>query len=59
MVMINGVEWLTTQEAADFLGLSLSRIYHIKKFLTHRKGNSKTSRVYFRKDTLIDNYLSI
>ena len=59
MVMINGVEWLTTKEAADFLGLSVSRVYHIKRYLTHRKGKSKSSRILFRKDTLIDNYLSI
>lgn len=52
----SGDVWLSPQEAADKLGLSVSRIYHIKNHLTHRKGNGRTSRVYFLESTLFDDY---
>ena len=55
----NGDVWLSPQEAADKLGLSVSRIYHIKNQLTHRKGNSSSSRVFFLEATLFDDYMNI
>jgi len=54
----NGDVWLSPKEAADKLGLSVSRLYHIKNRLTHRKGNSVTSRVYFLESTLFDDYMN-
>jgi hypothetical protein len=54
-----GDVWLSPQEAADQLGLSVSRIYHIKNQLTHRKGNSCRSRVFFLASTLFDDYMNI
>jgi len=54
-----GDVWLSPQEAADRLGLSVSRIYHIKHQLTHLKGNSTHSRVFFLEATLFDDYMSI
>lgn len=53
----NGDTWLTPQEAADRLGLSVSHIYHIKCRLTHRKGNTSRSRVFFLERTLFDDYM--
>lgn len=55
----NGDVWLTTKEAAIHLNLSVDRIYHIKNYLTHKKGNRPSSRVYFLKRTLFDDYLNI
>lgn len=55
----NGEVWLSPQEAADKLGLSVSRIYHIKNRLTHRKGNSRSARVFFLDKTLFDDYMNI
>jgi len=55
----NGDVWLSPQEAADRLGLSVSRIYHIKNHLTHSKGNSRRSRLFFLESTLFDDYMSI
>jgi hypothetical protein len=53
-------EYLTAAEAADYLNLSVSRIYHLREKLSHKKcGNSKTSRVYFIKSKLLDDYLRI
>ena len=54
-----GDVWLSPQEAADRLGLSVSRIYHIKNHLTHCKGNSNRSRVFFLEATLFDDYTNI
>lgn len=54
-----GNVWLTPQEAADKLGLSVGWIYHIKNQLTHRKGNSPKARVFFLESTLLDDYLNI
>ena len=53
----SGDVWLTPQEAADRLGLSVSRIYHIKDRLTYRKGGNGKSRVFFLEQTLFDDYL--
>ena len=54
----NGEVWLSPKEAAQRLGLSVSRIYHIKNRLTHRKGNSIRSKVYFRESTLFEDYMN-
>ena len=55
----NGDVWLTPKEAAIELSLSVSRVYQIKNYLTHRKGNTKQSRVYFLRKTLFDEYNNI
>lgn len=55
----SGDVWLTVKEAAIKLGLSPSRIYHIRDKLTHRKGNSVRSKVYFLDSTLFDDYMNI
>ena len=55
----HGEVWLSPQEAADKLKLSVSRIYHIKSKLTHKKGNSCRSRVYFLERRLFDDYTNI
>ena len=55
----NGDGWLTPKEAAIELGLSVSRIYQLKNYLTHRKGNTKKSRLYFLASTLFEDYMSI
>lgn len=55
----NGDVWLTPKEAAEKLGRSVGLIYHIKDKLTHRKGDSPKSRVYFLESTLFDDYMSI
>ena len=56
---IDDDEWVTAEEAAKILGLSIGRIYHIKNHLTHRKGNSPKSRVFFLKSRLFDDYMNI
>jgi hypothetical protein len=53
-----GDVWLTPQEAADKLKLSVSRIYHIKDRLTHIKGNSSSSRIYFLESSIFDDYMN-
>lgn len=53
-----GDVWLTPQEAADRLGLSVGRIYHLKNRLTHIKGDSSRSRVYFLDKTLLEDYIN-
>lgn len=55
----NGDKWLTPQEAAEYLHLSVNRIYHIKNWLTHRKGSGSKSRVYFLESTLFDDYMNM
>ncbi len=52
-------EWVTAEEAAKILGLSKDRIYHIKNHLTHRKGNSEKSRVFFLKSRLFEDYMNM
>jgi hypothetical protein len=54
----NGDVWLTPKEAAVHLGLSTSRIYHLKNKLTHRKGSQKQSRLFFLQSTLFDEYIN-
>ena len=54
----NGVKWLSPKEAAQMLNLSVGRIYHIKKSLTHKKGDKSRSRVYFKESTLFDDYIN-
>lgn len=58
MVISSNDVWLTPQEAADRLGLSVSRLYHLKNKLTHRKGRSSKSRVFFLESTLFDDYMN-
>lgn len=58
MVSENGEIWLTAQEAADRLGISVDRLYHIKSRLTHRKGNTRSSRIYFLQSTLFEDYMN-
>ena len=55
----DGDVWLTPKEAAIELGLSVSRIYQIKNYLTHRKGNTRQSHVFFLKRTIFEEYMSI
>lgn len=55
----DGDEWVTAEEAAAILNLSKGRIYQIKNHLTHRKGNSPQSRVYFLKSRLFDDYMNM
>lgn len=55
----DGEEWVSPAEAARILNLSVGRIYHIKNYLTHRKGNSPRSRVFFLKRTLFDDYMNM
>ena len=55
----DGDEWVTAEEAAKILGLSKDRIYHIKKYLTHRKGNSDKSRIFFLKRRLFEDYMNM
>ena len=55
----DGDEWVNAEEAARILGLSKDRIYHIKNHLTHRKGNSKKSRLFFQKSKLFEDYMNM
>lgn len=55
----NGDVWVTPKEAAVELGLSVGRIYQIKNYLTHRKGNTPQSHVFFLLSTLFDDYMNI
>ncbi len=55
----DGDEWVTVEEAAAILNLSKGRICQIKNHLTHRKGNSRQSRVYFLKSRLFEDYMNI
>ena len=52
-------EWVTAKEAAEILKISIGRLYHIKNHLTHRKGNSEKSRLFFLKSRLLDDYINI
>jgi DNA-binding CsgD family transcriptional regulator len=53
----NGEVWLTPKEAAIHLGISTSRVYHLKNKLTHKKGSQKQSRIFFLKSTIFDDYI--
>ena len=56
----DGERWLTPKEAAQKLGLSVSRIYQIKNQLTHKKvGTEKQSRVFFLDSELVEDYLNL
>lgn len=52
-------DWVTAEEAAKILNLSRGRIYQIKNHLTHRKGNTPQSRVFFKKSRLREDYLNM
>jgi len=55
----NGDMWLTPQEAADRLGITVGRIYHIKDRLTHRKGRARSARLFFLEKALFNDYMGI
>lgn len=59
IIDVDGKEWVSTAEAARILNLSKSRTYQIKNHLTHRKGNSPQSRVYFLKSRLFEDYMNM
>ena len=54
----SGDVWLSPKEAAQELGLSVGRIYQMKERLTHRKGDTPQSRVFFLKRTLFEDYIN-
>ena len=55
----NGDVWLSPKEAAIKLSLSVGRIYQLKNRLTHKKGNTPQSHVFFLDRTLFDDYMNI
>ncbi len=52
-------DWVSAEEAAKILNISRGRIYQIKNHLTHRKGNTPQSRVFFKKSRLREDYMNI
>ena len=52
-------DWVSAEEAAKILNISRGRIYQIKNHLTHRKGNTPQSRVFFKKSRLREDYLNM
>ena len=52
-------DWISAEEAAKILNISRSRVYQIKNHLTHRKGNTPQSRVFFKKSRLREDYLNM
>lgn len=42
-------DWASAEEAARILNISQGRIYQIEDQLTHRKGNTPQTRVFFIK----------
>jgi DNA invertase Pin-like site-specific DNA recombinase len=52
-------DWISAEEAAKILNISRGRVYQIKNHLTHRKGNTPQSRLYFKKSRLREDYLNI
>ena len=54
----HGDVWLTPKEAARKLELSVGRIYQLKNKLTHRKGSSARSHVFFLERTLVEDYMN-
>jgi ACT domain-containing protein len=58
MADLDRKQWLTPAEAAEYLGISRSRIYHLKDKLSHFKGRTKQSRVLFLKENLLEDYLN-
>lgn len=53
-------KYITVNEAAQILRLSISRVYHLKNKLPHIKcGSSKKSRILFIRDQLITAYQNI
>ena len=52
-------DWISAEEAAKILNISQGRVYQIKNHLTHRKGNTPQSRVFFKKSRLREDYLNM
>ena len=52
-------DWVSAEEAAKILNISRGRVYQIKNHLTHRKGNTPQSRVFFKKGRLREDYLNM
>ena len=53
-------EWCSAQEAAYMLGVSADYMRRIKENFTHKKvGESKKGRVFFKRATLMDEYLNM
>ena len=52
-------DWVSAEEAAKILNISRGRIYQIKNHLTHRKGNTPQSRVFFKKSRLREDYMNM
>ena len=52
-------DWVSAEEAAKILNISRGRVYQIKNHLTHRKGNTPQSRVFFKKSRLREDYLNM
>ncbi len=55
----DGDDWVSAEEAAKILKISRGRIYQIKNHLTHRKGNTPQSRLFFKKSRLQEDYMNI
>jgi len=52
-------DWVSAEEAAKILNITRGRIYQIKNHLTHRKGNTPQSRVFFKKSRLREDYMNM
>lgn len=52
-------DWVSAEEAAKILNISRGRVYQIKNHLTHRKGNTPQSRLFFKKSRLREDYMNI
>ena len=52
-------DWVSAEEAAKILNISRGRVYQIKNHLTHRKGNTPQSRVFFKKSRLREDYMNM
>ena len=50
-------DWVSAEEATKNHNISPRSIYQIKNHLTHRKGNTPQSRVYFLKSRLFEDYM--
>lgn len=52
-------DWVSAEEAAKILNISRGRVYQIKNHLTHRKGNTPQSRLFFKKSRLREDYMNL
>ena len=52
-------EWVSMKNAAQILGISLSRMKHIKDRFPHvKQGDCEQGRVLFLKSALMENYIN-